>query len=191
MKSENRNVVRLSESQLKQIVAEELKKAMNEIGNTPFGQYMLGRTAARQKKYPDEDYISASKYADDRRHEYNMDDTNFQSGYRKQDDLQNSIDDYMLDEVYGELRKSAVANDIKRKKDDIKKDMHDLAYKSLPSYKKKVDDEENTKSKELKHQIRKKYSLNNPAFNKTNEAKLNSKIDRIVSESIDRILKNK
>ena len=42
--------VRLTESKLKQIVAESVKKVLNEIGNTHRGQYMLGRLTNRQSE---------------------------------------------------------------------------------------------------------------------------------------------
>ena len=48
-----KNVVRLTESQLKQIVAESVKKALKEIGDTPKGRYALaavqGRAHARMR----------------------------------------------------------------------------------------------------------------------------------------------
>ena len=185
MKTENKNVVRLSESQLKQIVAEELNKALNEIGNTPFGQYMLGRTAARQKKYPGANYVNASDYAANKRREYDLGSYDFQNGHENQNDLQYWLDAYEKD---GD---DYQASKLKQEKYYINRDMHDLAYANLPYYKKKVDDENRAKSNNLRQQMRKKYSLNNPVFNETNESKLNSKIDKIVSESIDRILKNK
>lgn len=45
---QNRNVVRLTESQLKAMIAESVSNVLNEIGDTNHGQYMLGRLAARK-----------------------------------------------------------------------------------------------------------------------------------------------
>lgn len=43
-----KNTIRLTESQLKDLIAESVRNVLNEIGETPKGQYMLGRTAARK-----------------------------------------------------------------------------------------------------------------------------------------------
>ena len=48
------NTVKLNESQLRNVVAESVLKVLNEIGDTPKGQYMLGRLAGR-KAYRDND----------------------------------------------------------------------------------------------------------------------------------------
>ena len=48
MKTNNKNVVRLTESQLKAMVAESVREALSEIGDTNHGQYMLGRLAGRK-----------------------------------------------------------------------------------------------------------------------------------------------
>ena len=50
--------IRMSESELRRLVAENIKKMLNEIGNTPKGQYMLGRLAGR-KAYRDNDLEGA------------------------------------------------------------------------------------------------------------------------------------
>lgn len=44
-----KQVIRLTESDLHRIVKESVNKILNEVGETPQGQYMLGRLAARQK----------------------------------------------------------------------------------------------------------------------------------------------
>lgn len=43
-----KQVIRLNESQLRQIVKESVKMLLNEYGETERGQYMLGRLAARK-----------------------------------------------------------------------------------------------------------------------------------------------
>lgn len=43
------NTVKLSESQLRSMIAESVKGILNEIGDTPAGQWMLGRLAGRQR----------------------------------------------------------------------------------------------------------------------------------------------
>jgi hypothetical protein len=59
IKENNMAKVQISENELKQIVAESVKKVLNEIGDTEAGQYMLGHL---YKKYRDkEDW---SKYPD-------------------------------------------------------------------------------------------------------------------------------
>jgi len=44
-----KHTVKLSESQLRNMVAESVKGVLNEIGDTPAGQWMLGRLAGRQQ----------------------------------------------------------------------------------------------------------------------------------------------
>lgn len=43
-----RRVIRLTESDLHRIVAESVKQAINEIGDSPKGQYALGQAAGRR-----------------------------------------------------------------------------------------------------------------------------------------------
>ena len=45
-----KNKIRLTESQLKGLIAESVKSVLNEIGETPNGQRWLGR-AARRNQY--------------------------------------------------------------------------------------------------------------------------------------------
>lgn len=54
--SEKRGIVKISESQLRNMIAESVKGILNEIGDTPAGQWMLGRLAGRQRnrEYPEE-----------------------------------------------------------------------------------------------------------------------------------------
>lgn len=42
-----KNIIRLTESQLKRVISESIKKMLNEIGDTNRGQYMLGRLHRR------------------------------------------------------------------------------------------------------------------------------------------------
>ena len=44
----NKKVVRLTESQLHNIIAESVSQILNEIGDTEYGQYMMGRLSRRQ-----------------------------------------------------------------------------------------------------------------------------------------------
>ena len=52
----NKEIVKISESQLRNMIAESVKGILNEIGDTPAGQWMLGRLAGRQRnrEYPNE-----------------------------------------------------------------------------------------------------------------------------------------
>jgi hypothetical protein len=61
-----KKLVRLTESDLHRIVKESVKRAINEIGNTNRGQYMLGRLAGRKyaKNYNAKGYDDAGKVAD-------------------------------------------------------------------------------------------------------------------------------
>ena len=53
-----KQLIRLTEGDLHQIVENCVRKVMNEIGDTPRGQYMLGKLAARQ--LPSNTYKSAN-----------------------------------------------------------------------------------------------------------------------------------
>ena len=44
----NKKVVRLTEAKLKQMIAEAVQETLNEYGETPNAQFMLGRLAARK-----------------------------------------------------------------------------------------------------------------------------------------------
>ena len=46
----NKKLIRLTESDLHRIVKESVNKVLNEIGDTPKGQYMLGRVAGRGRE---------------------------------------------------------------------------------------------------------------------------------------------
>lgn len=65
-----RRVIRLTESDLHKIVAESVKQAINEIGDTPEGQKKLGAAAARRyermkKNNPDsKEYKDQEDYCD-------------------------------------------------------------------------------------------------------------------------------
>ena len=50
------NRVRITEQELRNLIAESVQGVLNEIGDTPAGQWMLGRLAGRQRnrEYPDE-----------------------------------------------------------------------------------------------------------------------------------------
>lgn len=51
-----KKIIRLTESQLKRVISESIKKMLNEIGDTNRGQYMLGRLHRRHNT--DADYLS-------------------------------------------------------------------------------------------------------------------------------------
>lgn len=64
-KNENKNMkqtIKLNESELKKIVAESVKRVVNEIGDTLAGQYMLGRLGG--KKISNNDIKGFQKVAD-------------------------------------------------------------------------------------------------------------------------------
>ena len=46
----NKKLIRLTEGDLHRIVKESVNRVLNEIGDTPRGQYMLGRLQGRQLK---------------------------------------------------------------------------------------------------------------------------------------------
>jgi hypothetical protein len=73
--------IRLTESKLKNIISESVKKALNEIGDTHRGQYALGRVYGRKRndKFENERYQNMSW---ERANKSNLDD--FSNGYDDQ-----------------------------------------------------------------------------------------------------------
>ena len=58
-----KRIVRLTESDLHRLVETSVRRALNEIGDTQRGQYMLGRVAGRAKDRGDKDvYRNAKSY---------------------------------------------------------------------------------------------------------------------------------
>lgn len=134
MKS-NMKVVRLTESKLKQMIVEAVQETLNEYGETPQGQFMLGRLAHREERKgnenPDscdaklrkrqalqkskeiEDY-AAKKRGKDAYHIDNLMASAFRSGVANQWQLQNAID-------------SGNDDAIKRKKDMVSHRFFDFA----------------------------------------------------------------
>lgn len=182
----NKNVVRLTESQLRNMIAESVSSVLNEIGDTRFGQYMLGRTFARQQKYPRANVVNAREYTNSRHPGFK----DFLNGEQHQLHLQSNIEKYNNATDQDDNKRDYIRG-ANWAKNDMDKNSHELAYNSLPSYKKKVDDEMIAKDNETRNQVRQqKYNLNNPIFNEPyNESKLNAKIGKIVNESINKILK--
>lgn len=70
----NKNRIKLTESQLHEIIKESVKNILNEYGTMPHSQYLLGRL--RQKKlynHQDEDEAYIAQYAADQRKKSNYD----------------------------------------------------------------------------------------------------------------------
>lgn len=44
-----KQTIRLTESELRSMIKSTISEALNEIGDTPKGQYMIGRAKARAK----------------------------------------------------------------------------------------------------------------------------------------------
>lgn len=56
-------IIRLTESDLHNIVKESVNKILNEIGDTPKGQYMLGALMGRKLKNKDKSWADVQDYA--------------------------------------------------------------------------------------------------------------------------------
>ena len=89
MKNNNR-VVRLTESKLKQMIAEAVQETLNEYGETEHGQFMLGRLARMKGQLGDEESIYS--YAQKKRGN-GMDDDAFQRGFNMQHDYMKNVED--------------------------------------------------------------------------------------------------
>ena len=87
-KTMNKKLIRLTESDLHKIVKESVNRIINEIGDSPKGQFMLGRTYRRAEKRGDKDTaISASNKAWDRSEGGGRNYRNFKNGIDFQDDM--------------------------------------------------------------------------------------------------------
>ena len=53
--NEGRNQIKVSESQLKEIIKESVMRILEKFGNSQVGQYQMGRLAARKKEMGDEE----------------------------------------------------------------------------------------------------------------------------------------
>ena len=120
----NKKLIRLTESDLHRIVRESVNRVLNEIGDTPYGQYMLGRAANRALGYPDgDDTFSDLKkkakesafnsglapYADGRHTPYFFDGDEDQENFEKQVDMMNKGrgDDVKLNQAKDTIRNNA------------------------------------------------------------------------------------
>ena len=197
MKTNNKNVVRLTESQLKAMVAESVREALSEIGDTNRGQYMLGRLTGRKTVRGDENGAGdAIKHAKDNNMNYDMGDDYFRSGgldylyYSNPktalkprvhvDD--NGFKEYDFPDGSEEEERLHASNRIKNIPKSAKdavgaiEDFPEHAYGPMGFYDK------------YGHYLgRKVESKNGNELSRLSE----SKLYKIVSESIDRILKNK
>lgn len=67
-----KKLVRLTEKDLHNLIQEAVKKTLNEIGDTPKGQYALGKLAGRYKANPQKN-AEISDYANDAMYDTNQD----------------------------------------------------------------------------------------------------------------------
>ena len=93
-----KRIVRLTESDLHRLVETSVKRALNEIGDTQRGQYMLGRVAGRAlANHDSKTYFAAKKYCQNPTSLYYKDDEVFDQGYTDQfnhDIVNQNSDDY-------------------------------------------------------------------------------------------------
>lgn len=133
-----RQRVRLTESQLRGMIQEAIDEALNEIGDTDYGQYMLGRLYKR--KYDPKETIK--DYALDKTADKNYSPA-FMNGYTDQMRLQHAIDDDkpMFEPV----------STIKRNTDRYRG--------QLPSVKKQREEEEQQRAKGINQDRRMRYRM--------------------------------
>lgn len=96
----DKKLIKLTESDLHRIVKESVNKMLNEIGDTPKGQYTLGRLAYKKGeerprmgqnigKMRKDSGNDIFKYADKAAHKNGMYGHEFGAGYDYQDDVEN------------------------------------------------------------------------------------------------------
>lgn len=95
-KDMKQNRIKLTESQLKQMIKEAVDNVLNEIGNTPQGQYMLGRLAGRKLQQAN---ASLNK-GNGNRYMNKMQDADNISAYARQAQNSSNTSDYGDDETY-------------------------------------------------------------------------------------------
>lgn len=137
-----RKPTKLTESMLKGMIQEAVSGALNEIGDTPYGQYMLGRLSSR--KYDPQNTIS--DYAKQQRDDIKADKAFFY-GKSDQNVFQDRLDNRQnVDGIVGKIK-------------DMTKGYRD----ELPSVKKQREEEERERErlhgKEINKQRRMKYRL--------------------------------
>lgn len=98
--------IRLTESELRNIVAESIKNVLNEIGDTHRGQYMLGRVAGRTPNSVNNDAFNRRKQPWSE-----MDD--FADGYADQRNIDNSDDVWRKSSAYSRMQSNYQTNAIK------------------------------------------------------------------------------
>lgn len=89
----NKKLIRLTESDLHRIVKESVNRVLNEIGNTPKGQYMLGKLTARQNGNNDRRSLNTSHYAFGKRVDAAQDELNSTNDTQKLADSFNDLTD--------------------------------------------------------------------------------------------------
>ena len=97
MKS-NKKVVRLTESKLREMIAEAVNETLNEYGETDYGQYMLGRLAVRKgEKFGEDEPIN--DYAEAARERSGSRWNPFLAGRKHQKLFQAAVDDSNKSEI--------------------------------------------------------------------------------------------
>ena len=89
----NKKIIRLTESDLHKIVKESVNRVLNEIGDTPKGQYMLGKLTARQDGNNDRRSLNTSHYAFGKRVDAAQDELNSTNDKQKWADSFNDLTD--------------------------------------------------------------------------------------------------
>ena len=91
-------MTRLTNEQFNRMVTEAVSQILQEIGNTPKGQYMLGKLAKRNKDYPSknsETYDKIDNFANRQRKHvptYDQNGYSIKGGKEYRDDMQKSYD---------------------------------------------------------------------------------------------------
>ena len=173
MKTNNKNVVRLAESQLRAMVAESVREALNEIS---WKTYANAASAAADREsifkksptYPYPDYPEGPKSSD------------FYKNYKK-----NAESAYRQSKQPEKFKKAAYAA--------LSREIcgEDYFWKYVSSRINNGDVGEDLAEKIKQYQEGEKYIRNNNTKWSVRSLRNESRLHQIVSESIDRVLKNK
>lgn len=98
---QNKKVVRLTESKLKEMIVEAVQETLNEYGETPLGRYQIGRAIARRQAMGGTDHAKemADHFTKQRGEKYknryddywDFDDEAMERGFADQDDFQSLV----------------------------------------------------------------------------------------------------
>ena len=165
-----KQTIRLTESELRSMIKSTISEALNEIGDTPYGRYMIGRTARRAQEYDDD---TVKKQAWEKYYGMQHNDNNngtstasdWSQGYNDQTDLQgsvNSLEYYQSPEAktWGvDYKAPAAEKDVENAKNQIRQNADKKRYDSFQYVRDEKDAETRKQNNAQRIATRDKYRM--------------------------------